>query len=279
MTEEKRRVQARRWFLTINNYSDEEIDIIKNMETVYTCIGKEEAPTTGTKHIHVIMCFSKPKWKSTIKGKLPRARVEKMMAKTVEQAREYLIKECKGNPPYYESGEMPKDINVAHTFKDYIEACKDGTVDKESLMYCRYERFFQRFLPESTYEFLGDLETKNVFIFGKPRTGKSRLVRDFARARGLRIYNKLANKWWDGYRDHEIVLLEDLDPPTAKMLVRHFKLWCDRYPFTAEFKGGSSTIEPKFYFIVTSNYRLSDCFDGVDLDAIAPRMYVWDFDN
>lgn len=271
------RVQARRWFLTLNNYTEAELEALKAFETSYTCIGLEEAPTTGTKHAHIIFCFSGAKWFSTIKGKFPRADIEKVKG-TTAQARNYILKDC--GTPYYESGSIPSDSNnISCTFKEMVQQCKDGTVDKECLMYCRYERFFQRFLPPSDYIFNGDLQTKNVWIYGRPRTGKSALVRSFAHQRGFRIYNKLSNKWWDGYRDHEVVVLEDLDPANAKLLSRHIKLWCDRYPFTGEIKGGSLVIEPRFYFIVTSNYSLQECFDGVDYDAIAARLYEWCFDK
>lgn len=272
--------QLRRFFLTLNNYTDAELEAIKEYAKAnakYCVVGLEEAPTTGTKHAHILFAFNTAKRFSTIKGKFPRADIESVKG-TLQQAKNYILKDC--GTPYFEHGEIPENSkNTSCQFKEMVQQCKDGTVDKECLMYCRYERFFQRFLPPSDYVFNGDLQTKNVWIYGKPRTGKSALVRSFANSRGFKIYNKLGNKWWDGFRDHEVVVLEDLDPSTAKLLSRHFKLWCDRYPFTGEIKGGSLTIDPRFFFIVTSNYSLRDCFEGVDLDAIAPRIYEWNFDT
>lgn len=44
-------------------------------------------------------------------------------------------------------------------------------------------------------------------------------------------------KWFDGYRGHSVVVIEDLDKFTAHALGHNIKLWADEYPVTAEVKG------------------------------------------
>jgi len=49
----------------------------------------------------------------------------------------------------------------------------------------------------------------------------------------------MCNKWWDGYSGQRVVLLEDFRHAD---LADYLKIWTDRYPFTAEIKGG--TVRP-----------------------------------
>ena len=105
--------------------------------------------------------------------------------------------------------------------------------------------------------------------------GKSRWA--VAQAPYDQIYRKNFNKWWDGYSvlETKIVLLDDypcLDQ--GNVLVFQMKYWCDRYPFIAECKGSHMMINPgKFFFIVTSNYPIDQCFKNpIDIDAIKRRF-------
>ena len=94
-----------------------------------------------------------------------------------------------------------------------VEAFKNGKGDKESRLYARYQRFFDNL--ETTYaelkDFDGDLKRKICGFMATLVLEKSRSVREYARLHGLRIYNKLPNKWWDGFEGQDIVLFEDAD--------------------------------------------------------------------
>jgi len=103
--------------------------------------------------------------------------------------------------------------------------------------------------------FDGDLKDRNLWIWGVAGCGKSKYCYDHYPL----AYWKPANKWWDGYKGQDEVVLDDIDPETCKYLTRHIKIWADRYPFEAEFKGSSKKIRPKT-FIITSNYSIEDCF-------------------
>lgn len=71
-------------------------------------------------------------------------------------------------------------------------------------------------------------------------------------------------KWWDGYRDEPIVLIEDFDV-YSREYTRLLKLWADQYAFPVEVKGGSMTIRP-LLIVVTSQYSISriwqDCTES-----------------
>lgn len=157
-----------------------------------------------------------------------------------------------------------------------IEQVKEtGTVDKDERMYANHMNYWDRRIaemkPKRTYE--GKLKHKNAWIYGPPGTGKSRMARGMLPAN---TYFKQNNKWWDGYNDEKAVILEDIDPERCKQLTHHMKVWADRYPFTAEIKGGAMQINPLYNLIVTSNYSIDECFEGVDRDAIKRRFCEWE---
>lgn len=84
------------------------------------------------------------------------------------------------------------------------------------------------------------------------------------------MFIKPINKWWDGYKNQEFVLIEDWDK-THRILAHHIKIWADRYRFTGEMKGSSRVIRPKL-IVITSNYSIEECFEGPDIAAIKRRF-------
>lgn len=120
----------------------------------------------------------------------------------------------------------------------------------------------------------GNLKDKNIWIWGPAGTGKSRWARTLAGQK----FNKNLNKWWDGYAQQQVVILEDLDPNRCTALTQHIKIWADRYPFQAEVKGGTRPVYPDYHLVVTSNYSPEQCFPNTeDLDAITRRFHVVHF--
>ena len=79
------------------------------------------------------------------------------------------------------------------------------------------------------------------------------------------------NKWWDGYDNEEVVIMEDFNMEQAKHLAHHLKIWADHYPFMAERKGGSMLIRPK-KIIVTSNYHPEEAFGEDKTGSLEPIM-------
>lgn len=264
-----------RWCYTLNNYTIEEFENLENLQNsdivTYHVFGQEHTnPGEGTPHIQGYIHLNKRIRLNQLKQLLQTDRIHAEPAKgSEEQNRTYCTKE--GN--YIEQGHpnLPK----ANPWDDIRRLEKQGAFDEIADLYPGlYHAHRSAIFAEClTYQELPTydqpLPLKNFWYYGPPRTGKSKKVRDD----NSDIYLKNCNKWWDGYHGQQCVLIEDLDPTTAKYLTQHMKIWADRYPFVAELKGAHMTIAPANYKLyITSNYSIEECFTGIDLDAIKARF-------
>lgn len=98
-----------------------------------------------------------------------------------------------------------------------------------------------------------------LWISGPTGAGKSWWARNSIGVDGWRWYPKELTKWWCGYNDEEVVILDDVTPEDFEFLNRNLRIWADIYPFMAEKKGGGSIIRPK-RIVVTSNYKIQEIF-------------------
>lgn len=111
---------------------------------------------------------------------------------------------------------------------------------------------------------------QNQWFYGPPGTGKSRKARE----ENPKAFIKPINKWWDGYDNEDVVIIDEWEPENRLGFL--LKVWADRYPFVGECKGGSRRMRPR-KIIVTSNYKIEECFNRVDTLAVARRFIVVNF--
>lgn len=118
---------------------------------------------------------------------------------------------------------------------------------------------------------------RQVFVFwGKTGTGKSR--RAWMEA-GIGAYPKCPNtKFWDGYRNHEHVVIDEF---RGSISISHVLRWFDRYPVNVEIKGSSTTLNAKKIWI-TSNLDPRVWYPNEDqetVNALLRRLQITHFDS
>lgn len=119
-----------------------------------------------------------------------------------------------------------------------------------------------------------DGELEHEWHVGPPGIGKSRSV---SVANPGAYLKSAGTKWWDGYTDQEVVIIEDFDAYNVAMS-QNLKIWADRYPFIAEMKNGASYIRPK-KIIVTSNYLPTEIWttDRMCCEAMERRFIIHEY--
>lgn len=248
--------QGKRWCFTLNNYTDNEYNHFIDIPCKYLIIGKEVGEN-GTPHLQGYIVFETNKRLSAVKRENNRAHWELARGDTASN-----VTYCSKDGNFLEKGVRPKSradlALVQHDkWKDVIRSAKEGRAQDE------YPREYIQYNSTILRLYEPRLETLNSFsglwFYGEPGTGKSRKARnDFP---GL--YDKLINKWWDGYIDQSCVLIDDLGRDHLFM-GSFLKRWADHYPFRGEYKGGSKVIRPQT-IVVTSNYSIREIFGADDI--------------
>lgn len=140
-----REVQAKLWTFTLNNYTEEEKEVILSLypqTAKYMVCGYEEGEN-GTPHIQGFISFVDKKRFQQVKRFIgERAHIEK--AKHPKEAAEY----CKKDGVFDEKGENPWKTQGKRTdLEEFKDAVKGGDMEKASLMenhsavWARYPQF------------------------------------------------------------------------------------------------------------------------------------------
>jgi len=260
--------KARGWCFTINNPvpSDEsELEYAK-LQCEYFIYGREVGES-GTPHLQGYIRFKHARSLRGVKSLLTRAHLESQKGSCAQA-----ISYCKKDGDWTEFGECPaatSGLTTKERWKWLIERAECGDMesikDEEPGMYIRYFEKL-RSLQRREPIILGNLE--HEWWYGESGTGKSR---ELWRVYPLHFQKEL-NKWWCGYGGEDVVAIEEWSPKnecTASFL----KIWADRYPFTAQIKGGSlQKIRPK-KIIVLSNYTIDQCFPNVEDSGPIKRRF------
>lgn len=255
---------------TLNNYTEDEFQQFGSIDGAkYVVLGREIGES-GTPHIQGYVYFINARTERAARRLFPRAHVEPQRG-TTEEAITY----CKKDGNYFECGEPPRIGKSKPKWPEMLVLAKAGKwqelAERYPAFWIRYESAFRR---QRVFN-LGTLDhnVRNFWYWGPSGTGKSRKARE-----NESLFLKKRNKWWDGYDDEEVVLIEEWSPELKQTTAQELKIWSDIYSFPAEIKGGCIVIRPRL-IIITSNYSLEECFDERDIEPMRRRFNVVHFDK
>lgn len=116
----------------------------------------------------------------------------------------------------------------------------------------------------------------NYWVWGPPGSGKTEWAHKYF---GESIYDKPADKWWNGYRDQQSVIINDIGKDHQDVVWK-LKIWAEHRPFNAEQKHDDPVFIRPTRIIVTSNYTISQLLELLGIlnqqlhDALARRFTV-----
>ena len=308
-----RSIRVCRWCFTINNYTAEETERIKNLyitcpddiiqsartaqSNIKCLIAELEVGEQGTPHIQGYIEFKQHVTRMAVESLLGgNAHIEQAFGSTKDNVK-YCTKDAAENPEkqlvYWFSNNQQKlqverQIHNEDLKKNADEKALEILQDIEDLdetefeakhpsfflrNYNRYKELRQVKTQKKLKTYNGDLQVKNYWIYGPTGTGKSQFARKDIEL--WEVYDKAINKWFNGYDKQKRIIIDDFPSMEyGNCLAQHIKRWADRYPFTAEIKGAHSAISPNDYeLVVTSNYRIEECFkEPEDVAAIKRRF-------
>jgi len=259
--------RSRKFCFTLNNYTHDELndvfsfmdDAERRGEAAVRCAGiGKEVGEGGTPHLQGFLCFSNAKTYSAVKRipGLTRIHIE-IMKGTVQQSIVY----CSKDGDYKQWGEEPQQgkrsdldavialVREGKRMRDIGEECPTQVIK-----FCKgIERLiFLRQYPRN-------YKTKVFWFYGPTGTGKSKEAFEMAFAESSYYVKDPLNKWWDGYEQQDVVIIDDYrrDFCTFAQLLRLF----DRYPMSVEVKGATTQFNSKM-IIVTSPKNPKDTWEG-----------------
>lgn len=270
-------VKRRDYCFTINNYTDADLDQLRTLadsdKVRYVIYGKEVGES-GTPHIQGYVYFRNQTVFSTLQKFITRAAIFACRG-SPDQNIAYCSKEGdfieKGDKPVSQKrrGEMGKEY-----WEEQLTLAKKGRVEQcdpklQITHFNALNGIAARYAPMPQ----DNDDIDNEWYYGETGSGKSYK----ARTENPGAYLKMCNKWWDGYTDEEVVIIEDFDKK-HDVLGHHLKIWADRYAFPAEVKGSKVNLRPK-KIIVTSNWHPNQIWtnEPQTLDPILRRFKVTHF--
>lgn len=274
-------MRCRNWVGTCNNFGDRHIDRVKecvaNGTMKYAIIGSEGKGENKTPHLQCTFVFKNARQLNGIKEMLGKKWHLEPCANVMKS-----IEYCKKEGDFLELGEAPlnQEQKGQRSKTDWglvLDKAKRGDwdgIDPKIQLTCYRAIEFHQMRTIRSSELPDTLETME-WHYGATGLGKSR----GARFHNPNILDKPFNKWWDGWASdpRRPVLFEDLDPCCCERLAHYFKIWSDRYSFSAEVKGGTIRCRPS-KVVCTSNYSLQDCFPCErDLFALQRRFRCYKY--
>ena len=249
--------RLRNGVFTLSNYTaDEWTAILGNPDFSYILGGKEQAPTTGTRHIQGYFEYSNSRSFNTARRAFfGRAHIEKRRG-TQKQAMDY----CKKDGNWQEAG-TPAEQGKRSDVLDLMKMVRDGESeldvwDQHPVLMFQGSKAYDRYQKLVATPRDRNLTPDVRLYWGPTRSGKTRAAVD----EFPDIKFHLSGKWFDTYEAGKAYLFDDFDP--SEISLTKVLQVTDRYAIDVEIKGGSATWNPPV-IIFTSNDPIETWYPDV----------------
>lgn len=253
----------RNYVFTLNNYTEEEEELIKGLECKYLVYG-HEVGEQGTPHLQGYIEFKQGKRVTTLHKTLPRVWF-KERAGTAKQAADY----CKKSKDFYEKGEISKqghrsDLDHVASMVAEGKSLKD-IAEEVPATFIRYNRGIEALKCITTVDRDPNDPPCVMWLWGETGVGKTRAATETFDSYYIKDCN---TKWWNGYEQQTAIIIDDFN---GKWDFENLLRLLDRYPYQGETKGGHIKINSPI-IIITCSRAPNEIWGGKDLAQIERRL-------
>lgn len=198
--------KARSFCYTLNNWTQDELDSLRNIECKYQIIGKEVG-SNGTKHLQGYISFKNPRAFNSVKKLCKRWHLE--IAKGSPQDN---YKYCSKDGDFEEIGERNDQGKRNDLIELKDEILKGMKVDDIAIenpnMYHQYGRTLNKIEDLVMRKRYRTEMTKGIWYWGETGVGKSHKAYE---GYTPETHYDLPNDrgWWDGYTQQDTVIIND----------------------------------------------------------------------
>jgi len=242
---------SKSWTFTLNDGEPISFDETSMEYLVYQ---KEQGEETKHEHYQGYVRFKTNKRLTGVK-KIHQTAHWEIAKGSPEQNKNYCTKDETRIDGPWEFGIFPQQ-GKRNDLTEIIDMVKQKRPREDYAFTPAYVKYYRgieaiRLIATTPYE---HNDVRGEWYYGESGTGKSRKAFE----ENPLAYRKAQNKWFDGYDNQEVIIIDDLD---TDALGHYLKIWADRYPCTGETKGGTIQLVHK-KIIITSNFSISELFSN-----------------
>lgn len=294
----------RGYCMVLNNYTDHEESRMKTfwelnqVNVIYFCFGKEVAPTTLTPHLQAYVYLKHNKTMIELQAilsrhlGLPSRWAIKVANGNSKQNRTYCGKFDTPTPnaQFFEWGKVPKgqgkrtDLDGATDLIMAGGSIRDVALEHPGV-FVKFERGLRSLEQLITTAPRDRSRVPRVYwLRGPTGCGKSMWAHDLGDLLGSIYVKNPENKWWCGFHQQKVVLIDDYRSNKELSFATLLRL-CDRYAMTVEIKGGSVEFNCD-YIIITCPVGIRECFAHIEnlttegrIDQLERRVKEYDMSD
>jgi len=262
MTESTNTTQRHvRWCFTLNNWTEQEYDKIIKWDMIrYLIVGKEIGES-GTPHLQGYVEWTRARFLSPLKKLNKRIHWAEARAE-FHPNREY----CSKEGDFFELGE-PAQQGKRNDLLEVREMVDNGVPELE-IANTHFSTWANNYRALERYQRLRQQHRTTapqcIWLWGSAGVGKTRSVIDNHED----VYIKDGTKWWDGYNNNEVILIDDFD---GQWPFRDLLRLLDRYPYQGQIKTSYVNINSSHIYI-TCEHPPDYYWGGNELAQITRRL-------